>query len=45
MVVRNMAVGLEFDELQDRTGAQLTLANDWQPLTAPDIKMPERRPG
>jgi len=45
MVVRNMAVGLEFDELQDRTGAQLPLANDWQPLTAPDIKMPERRPG
>jgi hypothetical protein len=27
-----MAPGLEFDELQARTGAKLTLANDWRAI-------------
>jgi len=25
------------DALQARTGARLTLANDWRPLTIPDV--------
>lgn len=43
MVVREMAEGLEFEELQERTGAELRLANDWKTLTAPDIAPPEKR--
>jgi acyl CoA:acetate/3-ketoacid CoA transferase beta subunit len=45
MVVREMAEGLEFEELQARTGAELRLANDWQTLTAPDIAPPVKRQG
>ena len=37
LVVREMVEGLAFDELCGRTAAPLTLANDWQPLTAPEI--------
>ncbi len=37
MVVREMIDGMTFDELQDRTGATLRLANDWKPLEAPDL--------
>ena len=36
-IVREKLDGLEFDELQDRTGVPLRLANDWQPLDAPDL--------
>jgi 3-oxoadipate CoA-transferase, beta subunit len=43
MVVREMIDGLGFDELQDRTGAKLRLANDWKPLEAPDIPEPDAR--
>jgi 3-oxoadipate CoA-transferase, beta subunit len=43
MVVREMIDGLGFDELQDRTGAKLRLANDWKPLETPDIPEPEAR--
>jgi len=28
---------LSFDELQERTAAPLTQADDWKPLTAPDL--------
>ena len=41
MVVREMAEGLKFDRLQERTGAELHLATDWQTLSAPDIALPE----
>ncbi|MEE2760896.1 MAG: 3-oxoacid CoA-transferase subunit B [Pseudomonadota bacterium] len=41
MVVREMAEGLKFDRLQERTGAELRLANDWQTLSVPDIAPPE----
>ncbi len=30
LMVREMAAGLEFDELQGKTGAKLQLANDWR---------------
>ena len=32
LIVREMAPGLEFDELQAKTGAKLTLANDWRAI-------------
>ena len=32
LLVREMAPGLEFEELQSRTAARLRLANDWRPL-------------
>jgi 3-oxoadipate CoA-transferase beta subunit len=32
LVVREMVRGLEFDELQRKTGAKLSLANDWREL-------------
>jgi acyl CoA:acetate/3-ketoacid CoA transferase beta subunit len=35
-VVREMVEGLSFEELQNHTGARLTLTNDWRPLTAPE---------
>ncbi len=34
-LVREMVDGLTFDDLQAKTGAPLTLKNDWKPLTAP----------
>jgi 3-oxoadipate CoA-transferase beta subunit len=34
-VVRERIEDLPFEELQNRTGARLKLANDWRPLTAP----------
>lgn len=37
LVVREVLDGLEFDELQRRTAAPLTLANDWRPLLAPEM--------
>ena len=43
MVVREMLDGMGFEELQDRTGAKLRLANDWKPLTVPDLPEPESR--
>lgn len=36
-VVREMVEGIDFEALQARTGARLTLANDWRPLAAPDV--------
>jgi len=36
-IVREKLNGLEFDELQDRTGVPIRLANDWQPLDAPNL--------
>jgi 3-oxoadipate CoA-transferase beta subunit len=32
LVVREMVQGLEFDELQRKTGAKLRLANDWRTI-------------
>ena len=32
LIVREMAPGLEFEELQKKTGAKLTLANDWRAI-------------
>ncbi len=32
LLVREMAAGLEFDELQRRTGAKLRLANEWRTI-------------
>jgi len=32
LIVREIVEGLSFDELQQKTGARLTLANDWAPL-------------
>jgi 3-oxoacid CoA-transferase B subunit len=32
LIVREMAPGLEFEELQGKTGAKLTLANDWRTI-------------
>jgi 3-oxoacid CoA-transferase B subunit len=32
LLVREMAPGLEFDELQGKTGAKLRLANDWRAI-------------
>ncbi|MDA0239560.1 MAG: 3-oxoacid CoA-transferase subunit B [Proteobacteria bacterium] len=37
LLVREMIDGLEFDELQNRTGAPLRLANDWQSLSVPQL--------
>ncbi len=37
LVVRELIGDMEFDELQGLTGAPLRLANDWRPLTAPDL--------
>ena len=37
LVVRELIGGLEFDELRGLTGAPLRLADDWQPLAAPDL--------
>ena len=34
-LVREKIESLAFEDLQSRTGARLTLANDWNPLTAP----------
>ncbi len=34
LVVREMVQGLEFDELQRKTGAKLRLANDWRTINA-----------
>lgn len=34
-LVRERIQDMPFEELQNRTGARLTLANDWRPLTAP----------
>ena len=34
-LVREQIESLAFEDLQSRTGARLTLANDWNPLTAP----------
>tara|TARA_Y100001960_G_scaffold328514_1_gene417464 strand:+ start:1703 stop:2377 length:675 start_codon:yes stop_codon:yes gene_type:complete len=36
-IVREKLDGLEFDELQDRTGVPLRLASNWQPLNAPNL--------
>lgn len=33
LIVREMVQGLEFDELQRKTGAKLRLANDWRTIT------------
>jgi 3-oxoadipate CoA-transferase beta subunit len=40
MVVREMISGLSETELRKRTGAALTFAPDWRPLTAPPIELP-----
>jgi 3-oxoadipate CoA-transferase beta subunit len=32
LIVREIVEGFSFDELQQKTGARLTLANDWAPL-------------
>jgi 3-oxoadipate CoA-transferase beta subunit len=37
LVARELLDGVDFEELQRRTGAPLTLANDWQPLSAPEL--------
>jgi 3-oxoadipate CoA-transferase beta subunit len=42
MVVREIVDGMTFNELQDRTGAKLTLANDWTALVTPDLPLEER---
>lgn len=42
MMVHEIVDGMTFKELQDRTGAKLTLANDWKPLVAPDLPIEER---
>jgi 3-oxoacid CoA-transferase B subunit len=34
LLVREMVAGLEFEELQGKTGARLRLANDWRPIPA-----------
>jgi 3-oxoadipate CoA-transferase beta subunit len=36
-VVREKFSDMPMDALQARTGARLTLANDWRPLTVPDV--------
>lgn len=36
LIAREMVDGMEFDELEARTGAPIRLANDWKTLTAPD---------
>ena len=37
LVVRELIGDMEFDELRGLTGAPLGLADDWRPLTAPDL--------
>lgn len=37
LLVREMVENLDFDDLQGRTGAPLTLATDWHTLTAPRL--------
>ena len=37
-IVREKLEDLEFDELQDKTGVPLRLANDWKPLQAPALE-------
>ncbi len=37
LVVREIIEGLEFADLEGRTGARLRLANDWTPLAAPEL--------
>jgi 3-oxoadipate CoA-transferase beta subunit len=44
MVVREIIDGMTFNEVQDRTGAKLTLANDWKPLVTPDLPVQEMTP-
>ena len=44
MIVREIIDGVSFNELQDRTGAKLTLANDWRPLVTPDLPVEEPKP-
>lgn len=44
MVVREIIDGVSFNELQDRTGATLRLANDWKPLVTPDLPVEEATP-
>jgi 3-oxoacid CoA-transferase B subunit len=34
LLVREMVPGLEFEDLQKKTGARLRLANDWRPIPA-----------
>jgi 3-oxoacid CoA-transferase B subunit len=34
LLVREMVPGLDFEELQKKTGARLRLANDWRPIPA-----------
>ena len=34
---RELIGDMEFDELRGLTGAPLGLADDWQPLAAPDL--------
>lgn len=34
LLVREMVAGLDFEELQSKTGARLRLANDWRPIPA-----------
>ena len=36
-LVREKVEGIDFDTLQERTGAKPRLANDWRPLEAPDV--------
>ena len=42
MTVLEMVDGLSFEELQNRTGARLKLAEEWKLLSAPDIDPPRR---
>ncbi len=37
LLVREMVKGLEFDDLQNRTGAPLRLVTDWRPVAVPDF--------
>ena len=37
LAVREMLDGLDFADLQGKVEARLQLANDWRPLTAPEV--------
>ena len=37
LVVREIVEGLGFEDIEAKTQAPLTLANDWKPLTAPEV--------
>jgi 3-oxoadipate CoA-transferase, beta subunit len=37
LLVREMVEGMDLDRLQAMTEPKLTLANDWRPLTAPEV--------